>query len=69
MIKIDRTDFDRLREAGLIKFKTKTNSPNFYICNKEHMGRSKTYYVVEEYKILKFLGKIPNKKNTNKNHK
>lgn len=56
MIKIDREDFDRLREAGLIKFKTNHSSPNFYICNKEHNGKSKTYYVVEDFKILKYLG-------------
>ena len=63
MIKINRDDFDRLRKAGLIKFKTHNSSPNFYICNKEHKGRSKTYYVVEEYPILKFLGRVKKNKN------
>lgn len=62
MIKVDREDFDKLRKAGLIKFKTKYSSPNFYICNKEHKGNSKTYYVVEDFKILKYLGLIKNDK-------
>ena len=71
MIRIDREDFDRLRKAGLIKFKTTSSSPNFYICNKEHKGKSKTYYVVEDFKILRFLGRLPDtdKKNNNKNYK
>lgn len=72
MIRIDREDFDRLRKAGLIKFKTQSSAPNFYICNKEHKGKSKTYYVVEDYKILRFLGRMPiteKKNNSNKNYK
>lgn len=62
MIKIDREDFDKLRNSGLIKFKTGSSSPNFYICNKQHKGKSKTYYVVEEYKILRCLGLLKNDK-------
>lgn len=66
MIRIDREDFDKLRKAGLIKFKKHNSSPNFYICNKDHKGKSKTYYVVEEFKILKFLGLIKAEKKNSK---
>lgn len=62
MFIVTKEDFERLKQAGLIKFKTKTTDPNFYICNKEHMARSKTYYVSEEKRILKFLENLKNQK-------
>lgn len=45
----------KLRKAGLIKEKTRSGEPNYYVANKQHPS-AKTYYVVEEYKILIFLG-------------
>ena len=33
---------------------------NYVVVNKEHMSRSKTYFVVEEGRILSFLEKLDN---------
>lgn len=74
MIKITKTQKEALEKAGLIKYRKVKNgievqSPNLYVANREHMGRDKTYYVVEEYKILQFLGlkNAPKKHNFKKN--
>lgn len=61
MIRITKTQKEKLEKAGLIKYRIVKNgievqSANLYVANKEHMSRSKTYYVVEEPKIMAFLG-------------
>lgn len=52
---ISKRDMEKLRKAGLIKEKTKNQDPNYYVANKQHT-KAKTYYIVEEYKIMVFLG-------------
>lgn len=66
MIKITKLQKEALEKAGLIKYRKTKNgleiqSPNIYVANKEHLSRSKTYYVVEEPKIMKFLGLVKDK--------
>ena len=73
MIKITKSQREALENAGLIRYrKTKggveIQSPNIYVANREHMSRSKTYYVVEEAKIMKFLGLWKDNPKKNKNH-
>ena len=63
MIKISAEQMAALREAGLIKDKIVhggniVQQNNYTTANKTHKGRAKTYYVVEEFKIMKFLGLI-----------
>ena len=76
MIKISKSKREALENAGLIRYRKvkdgiETESPNIYVANREHLSRSKAYYVVEEPKIMKFLGlwvERPKKnKNNNKN--
>lgn len=67
LLQITREQKDNLEKAGLLKYKkTKRgrtiSDANFYVASKTHKGNKKTYYVVEEYKILKFLGLIPSNK-------
>lgn len=76
MIKITKSQKEALENAGLIRYRkvkdgVEIQSPNLYVANREHMSRSKTYYVVEEAKIMKFLGfwKDTPKKNKNYNNK
>lgn len=72
---ITKQQMDNLRTAGLIKDKKVKDKrviqePNYYVANKEHMSRSKSYYIVEEPKIMQFLGYIEKPKwkyNKNKN--
>lgn len=74
--KISRQQWDELKKANLIKYRICkegrcVQEPNFYICNKTHKGSRKTYYVVEEKRILNFLkyGTVKNggfKKHNNK---
>lgn len=68
MIRISRSDKDRLEKANLLKHrdKRKNQDPNYYVANREHMGRDKTYYVVEEPKIMVFLGLKKPSNNRNK---
>lgn len=78
MIKISHAQKKELEAAGLIRYRKVKNgieiqNSNLYVANREHLSRSKSYYVVEEAKIMKFLGlwKDTNYKNKpkNKNHK
>ena len=71
MKKISREQWDELRKANLIKYRVtkdgrSVQEPNFYICNKTHKGARKTYYVVEEKRILNFL-RFGNKDNNRYN--
>lgn len=73
MIKISKSQKEALEKAGLIRYrKTKEGieiqSPNIYVANREHLSRSKSYYVVEEPKIMKFLGFWKDNPRKNKNH-
>lgn len=76
MIKITKSQKEALEKAGLIRYRKvkegiEIESPNIYVANREHMSRSKTYYIVEETKIMKFLGywKDTPKKNKNYNNR
>ena len=74
MVRVSQSQKNKLEEAGLLKYRKVSNgieieSPNFVVANREHKSRSKTYYVAEEYKILKFLGLLRHKRNkTKKGH-
>ena len=73
MIKITKSQKEALENAGLIRYRKVKNgveveSPNIYVANREHLSRAKSYYVVEETKILKFLGLLTDKTKKNKNH-
>lgn len=65
MIKISKNERNFLEDVGLIRYR-KTNKngiitqdANLVVCNKEHVGKNaKTYYVVETFEILAFLGKF-----------
>lgn len=66
LIKITRTQKDEMVKAGILRDKKTKNGitieeANYVVANKEHCGRDKTYYVVEEYKVKKFLGLIKEK--------
>lgn len=72
MIKISKSQKEALENAGLIRYRkvkdgTEIQSPNIYVANREHLSRSKTYYVVEEPRIMKFLGLWVEKPKKNKN--
>lgn len=49
---VTRSEFDELREAGLIRF---GRNKNYRIMNKNKSGKRKKYVVVEEQRILDFL--------------
>ena len=71
MVKVTQAQKEKLEKAGLLRHRKTSNgietqSPNFVVANREHMSRAKTYYVAEEFRILKFLGLIKTKKNKNK---
>ena len=73
MIKITKSQKKALENAGLIRYRkvvdgVEVQSPNIYVANREHLSRSKTYYVVEEAKIMKFLGLWKDKPRKNKNY-
>lgn len=53
MIQISKTQFEELDKAKLLKH-TKDNK-NYYIGNRQKSSRAKSYFVCEEYKIMKFL--------------
>lgn len=55
MIPVPKSDFEALKEAGLIKYRTKYDDPNFVVLNKRHKSRNKTYLVSETGPILTFL--------------
>lgn len=60
MIKITKSEREALERVGLFRHK-KTGydacDPSFYIANKEHVGRNKHTYIVEEPEVMRFLGK------------
>lgn len=76
MIKVSKTEIENLRKAGLLKDKIThkgitSQEANYVVVNKEHIGRDKSYYVVEEYKIMRYLGLVkpnPNRKFKKKNN-
>lgn len=73
MIKITKSQRKALEEAGLIRYRKvkegiEVESPNIYVASREHLSKSKTYYVVEEPRIMKFLGFWVDKPKKNKNH-
>lgn len=60
-------EYESLRKANLLKDRiirdgSIIQDSNYYVANKEHMSRSKTYYIVEDYKLLKFLGYVKDKR-------
>ena len=55
MISVPKTEFEALKKAGLIEYRTKYSDPNFVVLNKRHKSRNKTYLVSETEPILKFL--------------
>lgn len=63
MIKITKQEREELERVGLIRYRRQyghkiIQDSNLVITNREHVGKnSKTYYVVEEPNILKFLGR------------
>jgi hypothetical protein len=59
MVLINKYDKMKLEKVGLWKHqRTGKNSQdsNFTVCNKDHNSRAKTYYVVEELEVMRFLG-------------
>lgn len=60
MIKITNSEREALERVGLFRHK-KTGyngcDPSFYVANKEHTGRNKHTYIVEEPEVLRFLGR------------
>lgn len=73
MIKITKSQRKALEEAGLIRYRKvkegiEVESPNIYVASREHLSKSKTYYVVEEPKIMKFLGLWVERPKKNKNN-
>ena len=58
MIFINKFDKKRLEKVGLWKHERKGRFPqesNFSVCNKQHNSSSKTYYVVENIEVMRFL--------------
>lgn len=55
MIEVSREDFDRLRKANMIDFNKMDK--NYRITGRKKSGNRKKYYVVEEKRILNFLGR------------
>lgn len=63
MIKVNKAQREALEKAGLLRHRITKNGKiiqdsNFYVANKQHCSRDKTWYVSEEYKIMVFLGLI-----------
>lgn len=58
MIQIEKEDFERLRKAGLIR--DTLYNRNYTIINKGKKSHHKKYFVMEEKKILAFLGLLTN---------
>ena len=58
MISVSKAQRDELDRFGLLKYKKtgyKAQDPNFVVTNRGHVGRSKHYYVTEEFEIMAFL--------------
>lgn len=62
MIRITKQEKESLESVGLIRYRIQRGNriyqdSNLVVTNREHVGKnSKTYYVVEEPAILKYLG-------------
>lgn len=59
MIPINKFDKKRLEKVGLWRHKREgrhSQESNFSVCNKRHKSRAKTYYIVEEIDVMRFLG-------------
>ena len=55
LILVNRSEFDELRNAGLIR--ASKYDKNYRIVNKKKCSKRKKYYVVEERAILNFLNR------------
>lgn len=66
MIRITKQEKEALEEAGLIRYRRQygnriVQDSNIVVTNREHVGKNvKTYYIVEEPEIMKFLGYYDN---------
>ena len=64
MVMINKQERQALDKYGLIKYKKVHNGvvveePSLVVTNKEHVGKNaKSYYVVESFPVLAFLGKL-----------
>lgn len=59
MIKITKSEREALEKVGLLRHKKvgyNACDPSFYVANKEHTGRNKHTYIVEDSDVMKFLG-------------
>ena len=62
MIRITKQEREALDSVGLIRYRRQygkniLQDSNLVVTNREHIGKnSKTYYVVEEPAVMKFLG-------------
>lgn len=54
MIQVQKEEFDRLRKAGLIR--DTIYDRNYTIINRGKKSSHKKYFVMEEKKIMTFLG-------------
>ena len=59
MKQISREQFDKLREAHLIKYGL---DKNYQITSRKKKSHRKKYYVTEEWNIIKFLENLENNK-------
>lgn len=55
MILVDRVDFENLVKEGILDVNDKDRK--FRITNKNKKGSRKKYYVIENKKVLTFLGR------------
>ena len=66
MIRITKQERDALDSVGLLRYRKQygnrvVQDSNLVVANKDHIGKnSKTYYIVEEPTIMKFLGYYDN---------
>lgn len=59
MVLINKIDKEKLEKVGLWKHKRQgkfAQESNFSVCNKQHNSRAKTYYIVENEEVMRFLG-------------
>lgn len=63
MVKITKQEREALERVGLLRHKKvgyNSCDPSFYVANKEHTGRNKHTYIVEDPEVMKFLGRYEN---------
>lgn len=53
MERITKFERERLEQVGLWKHRNKHREGNFSVTNKFHKSRAKTYYVIEEYNLMR----------------